>query len=36
VQAVLAGGDERAARERRRQRDSRIGEAPEGDNDAGW
>jgi len=36
VQSILAGSDERAARERRRQRDSRIGEAPASDSDAGW
>jgi hypothetical protein len=37
VEAVLAGSDDRAARERRRQRDSRIGDSPEkNDTDAGW
>jgi hypothetical protein len=36
VQAVLAGTDERAARERRRQNDSRIGESPLNDRDGGW
>ena len=36
VQAVLAGADDRAAQERRRQNDSRIGEAPENDRDGGW
>ena len=35
VQAVLAGTDDRAARERRRRNDSRIGEAPPNDNGKG-
>jgi hypothetical protein len=36
VQAVLAGADERQARERRRRDDSRIGEEPSGEQQAGW
>jgi hypothetical protein len=36
VHAVLAGSDDRAQRERRRQRDSRVGESPETDQDGGW
>lgn len=36
VQAVLDGTDERQARERRRRDDSRIGEAPPPDQQAGW
>lgn len=36
VRAVLTGSDDRAARERRRKADSRIGEAPETDRDGGW
>jgi hypothetical protein len=36
VQAVLAGTDDRRDRERRRRDDSRIGEQPAGDKQAGW
>jgi hypothetical protein len=36
VQAVLAGTDERRDRERRRREDSRIGEQPASDKQAGW
>ena len=36
VQAVLAGTDERRDRERRRREDSRIGEQPVHDKQAGW
>ena len=36
VQAVLAGTDERRDRERRRHEDSRIGEQPAHDKQAGW
>jgi hypothetical protein len=36
VQAVLAGTDERRTRERRRRDDSRIGEDPTGEREAGW
>jgi len=36
VKAVLAGSDDRAARERRRRDDSRIGEAPEKTGQEGW
>jgi hypothetical protein len=36
VQAVLAGTDERAARERRRVGDSQIGEAEGREPSAGW
>lgn len=36
VQAVLAGSDERKERERRRREDSRIGEDPSGEQQAGW
>jgi hypothetical protein len=36
VQAVLAGTDERRDRERRRRDDSRIGEEPVGEREAGW
>lgn len=36
VQAVLAGTDERRDRERRRREDSRIGEQPAHDKQAGW
>jgi hypothetical protein len=36
VQAVLAGTDERKGRERRRREDSRIGEDPPGEQQAGW
>ena len=35
VQAVLAGTDERRERERRRREDSRIGEQPAHDTQAG-
>ena len=35
VQAVLAGTDDRRARERRRRDDSRIGEEPTADRPAG-
>jgi hypothetical protein len=36
VQAVMSGSDDRAARERRRRDDSRIGEAPEKGAQEGW
>lgn len=36
VEAVLAGTDERRDRERRRREDSRIGEQPAHDKQAGW
>lgn len=36
VQAVLAGTDERRDRERRRRDDSRVGEQPVHDKQAGW
>jgi hypothetical protein len=36
VQAVLDGTDERRERERRRRDDSRIGEEPPADQQAGW
>jgi hypothetical protein len=36
VQAVLAGTDERRIRERRRRDDSRVGEEPTGEREAGW
>jgi hypothetical protein len=35
VEAVLAGGDERKERERRRREDSRVGEEPVTDR-SGW
>jgi len=36
VQAVLAGADERQAREQRRRDDSRIGEHPPTEQQGGW
>jgi hypothetical protein len=36
VQAVLTGADERKTRERRRREDSRIGEEPSSEPQAGW
>jgi hypothetical protein len=36
VHAVLAGSDERRTRERRRRDDSRVGEEPTGEREAGW
>jgi hypothetical protein len=36
VQAVLAGTDERQAREKRRRDDARIGESEPRDQQAGW
>lgn len=36
VQAVLVGTDERRDRERRRREDSRIGEQPASDRQAGY
>ena len=36
VQAVLAGTDERQAREKRRRDDARIGEPEPRDQQAGW
>ena len=36
VQAVLVGADDREARERRRERDSRIGESEGTAPKAGW
>jgi hypothetical protein len=36
VQAMQSGSDERRLRERRRRNDSRIGEKPSGETEAGW
>lgn len=36
VHSLLAGSDERRSRERRRRDNSRVGEEPTGEREAGW